>query len=76
MRFADPVTCSQYIQCVDGHLEQRTCSNNLLFDRLTKTCKPYDQAECHGVKPESPLGTSTSTISSRKSIQSMINDFW
>ncbi|CAF1128570.1 unnamed protein product [Adineta ricciae] len=64
MRFADPVTCSQYVQCVDGHLEQRTCSNNLLFDRITKTCKPYEQAECHGAKPEPSTGPSTTTISS------------
>ena len=68
MRFADPVTCSQYVQCVDGHLEQRTCSNNLLFDRITKTCKPYEQAECHGAKPEPSTGPSTTTISSCKLI--------
>lgn len=52
MRFADPVVCSQYIQCVDGHLEPRSCPHNFLFDRITKTCKPYDQAECHGNKPD------------------------
>ncbi|CAF0736401.1 unnamed protein product [Adineta steineri] len=63
MRFADPVICSQYVQCVDGHLEQRTCPNNLLFDRITKTCKPYEQAECHGAKPDSSTGTTTTTIS-------------
>ena len=63
MRFADPVICSQYVQCVDSHLEQRTCPNNLLFDRITKTCKPYEQAECHGAKPESASATSTTTIS-------------
>ena len=68
MRFADPVTCSQYVQCVDGHLEQRTCPNNLLFDRITKTCKPYEQAECHGAKPDSSGSTSTSTTSSCKFI--------
>jgi hypothetical protein len=67
MRFADPVICTQYIQCVDGHLEQRTCSNNLLFDRLTKTCRIYEQAECHGAKPDSSSIMST-TISSRKFI--------
>ncbi|CAF3963307.1 unnamed protein product [Adineta steineri] len=55
MRFADPAICSQYIQCVDGSLQQRTCSNNFLFDRITKTCKPYDQAECHGDKSELPV---------------------
>jgi hypothetical protein len=59
MRFADPVTCSQYSQCVDGHLEQRACSNNFLFDRITKTCKPFEQAECHGNKPDSFLQTTT-----------------
>jgi hypothetical protein len=69
MRFADPVTCTQYVQCVDGHLEQRTCPNNLLFDRLTKTCKPYEHAECHGVKPESSLDILTTTISSCKFIR-------
>ncbi len=68
MRFADPVICSQYIQCVDGHLEQRTCPNNLLFDRITKTCKPYEQAECHGAKPDSSSTTFTTTISSCKFI--------
>ena len=67
MRFADPVICNQYVQCVDGHLEQRTCSNNLLFDRITKTCKPYEQAECHGSKPEPVSLTSTSTASTCKS---------
>jgi len=61
MRFADPVVCSQYSQCVDGHLETRTCSNSLLFDRITKTCKPYEQAECHGNKPD--LFSQTTTIS-------------
>ena len=59
MRFADPVVCSQYSQCVDGHLEQRTCSNNFLFDRITKTCKPYEQAECHGDKPDGSLQITT-----------------
>lgn len=58
MRFADPIVCSRYVQCVDGHLEQRTCPSNFLFDRITKTCRPYDQAECHGAKPEH----STTTI--------------
>jgi hypothetical protein len=52
MRFADPIICSHYIQCVDSHLEQRTCSNNFLFDRISKTCKAFDQAECHGNKPD------------------------
>jgi hypothetical protein len=69
MRFADPVICSQYSQCVDGHLEQRTCSNNFLFDRITKTCKPYEQAECHGNKPDSFLQTTTiSSCELRKDI--------
>jgi hypothetical protein len=69
MRFADPVTCSQYVQCVDGHLEQRKCSNNFLFDRITKTCKPYEQAECHGAKPDASSSvTSTTTIASCKFI--------
>jgi hypothetical protein len=70
MRFADPVICTQYVQCVDGHLEQRTCPNSLLFDRLTKTCKPYEQAECHGSKPDSlsTILTTTTTISSCKFI--------
>ena len=67
MRFADPVICNQYVQCVDGHLEQRTCSNNLLFDRITKTCKPYEQAECHGSKPEPASIASTSTASTCRS---------
>ena len=67
MRFADPVVCSQYIQCVDGHLEQRKCSNNLLFDRITKTCKPYKEAECHGSKPESSVVTSSSTTTTTTS---------
>ena len=66
MRFADPVTCSRYVQCVDGHLEQRICPSNFLFDRITKTCKPYDQAECHGAKPDSSSTTSTTTIPSCK----------
>ncbi|CAF3190548.1 unnamed protein product [Rotaria socialis] len=61
MRFADPVTCPQYVQCVDGHLEQRTCPNKFLFDRITKTCKPYEQAECHGGKPDTSIGTPTTT---------------
>lgn len=52
MRFADPITCSRYIQCVDGRLEQRVCPNNQLFDRITKTCRSREQAECHGVKPD------------------------
>jgi hypothetical protein len=68
MRFADPVMCSQYIQCVDGRLEQRTCSNNFVFDRITKTCKSNEQAECHGTMPErygaKPELTLTSTIPS------------
>ncbi len=64
MRFADPAICSQYSQCVDGHLEQRTCPNNFLFDRITKTCKSYEQAECHGNKPD--LFLPTTTISSCK----------
>ena len=58
MRFADPIVCSQYIQCVDGRLEQRTCPSNLLFDRITKTCKPFGKAECHGNKPNIPISTS------------------
>lgn len=66
MRFADSVTCSQYVQCVDGHLEQRTCPNSQLFDRITKTCKPYEQAECHGAKPEPSSITSTTTIFTRE----------
>jgi len=62
MRFADSVVCSQYSQCVDGRLEQRTCPNNFLFDRITKTCKPYEQAECHGDKPDvSPVQIATTT---------------
>ncbi|CAF3864024.1 unnamed protein product [Rotaria magnacalcarata] len=61
MRFADPAVCSQYIQCVDGHLEPRMCPQNFLFDRITKTCKPYDQAECHGSKPDVFLTTTTTT---------------
>ncbi|CAF3842460.1 unnamed protein product [Rotaria sordida] len=69
MRFADPMICSQYIQCVDGHLEQRTCPYTFLFDRITKTCVPYEQAECHGNKPElllpppPPPPTTTTTMS-------------
>jgi hypothetical protein len=59
MRFSDPVVCSQYVQCVDGILQQRTCSNNLFFDRITKTCKPYEQAECHGNKPDPSLTTTS-----------------
>lgn len=60
MRFSDPVVCSQYVQCVDGSLQPRTCLNNLLFDRITKTCKPFDQAECHGDKVGSPSVVTTS----------------
>ncbi|CAF0885813.1 unnamed protein product [Adineta ricciae] len=60
MRFSDPVVCSKYIQCVDGSLQPRTCLNNFLFDRITKTCKPYEQAECHGDKPGS-LSTATTS---------------
>ena len=71
MRFADPVICSQYVQCVDGHLEQRTCPNNLLFDRITKTCKSYEQAECHGAKPELSSIPSTSTIDTREWIRAI-----
>ena len=59
MRFADASDCSQYAQCVDGHLERRICSNGFLFDRITKMCKPYDQAECHGSKPDSFLASAT-----------------
>lgn len=75
MRFADPVTCSQYVQCVDGHLEQRTCPNNFLFDRITKTCKPYEQAECHGAKPELSIGTSTTTITPCKSMKCIFTSY-
>ncbi|UJR09680.1 hypothetical protein I4U23_013914 [Adineta vaga] len=65
MRFSDPVVCSQYIQCVDGSLQPRTCLNNLFFDRITKTCKPYDQAECHGDKPGSSfIGTTNAPCKS------------
>jgi hypothetical protein len=71
MRFADPAICSQYMQCVDGHLEQRVCSNSFLFDRLTKTCKPYDQAECHGNKPDALF--ITSTISPCNDVKSSLN---
>ncbi|CAF2947672.1 unnamed protein product [Rotaria sp. Silwood2] len=60
MRFAVPMVCSQYIQCVDGHLEQRTCPYNFLFDRITKTCVPYEQAECHGNKADILLTTTIS----------------
>jgi len=61
MRFADPTVCSQYVQCVDGHLEQRICPRNLFFDRLTKTCKSHEDAECHGAKPD--LNTESTTDS-------------
>lgn len=59
MRFSDPVVCSQYIQCVDGSLQPRTCLNNFLFDRITKTCKPFEQAECHGDKPDTSFQLTT-----------------
>lgn len=75
MRFADPAACSQYVQCVDGHLEQRTCPQRSLFDRITKTCKPHEQAECHGAKPDAPIATSTTTTQPSKFIHIILSIF-